>query len=91
MFSQSFDVAILWSGDAAVGQQTSADDHDRVSGDSAPRPLKFRAEELLAVPAVLDAPAIEQTVDHNRNPVHPPVIGRFLPEFLTVNAGFGPY
>jgi hypothetical protein len=55
-----------------VGQRPrdGADDHDRVSADTTPRPLKLRTEELLAEPGILEAPAIEQAIDHDRDPVH---------------------
>jgi len=34
------------------------------------RPLKFRAQELLAEPGILEAPSVEQAVHHDRDPVH---------------------
>src|SRR5437868_13977770 len=42
------------------------------SSDAAPRPLKFQTQELLAEPGILEAPAIEQAVDHDCDPVHRP-------------------
>ena len=56
-------------GALARGQET-ADDLDAVSGDTAPCPLKAGIHQLLAEPGILKTPAIEQTVDHDRDPMH---------------------
>jgi hypothetical protein len=47
-----------------------ADTHDEVAGHT---PVRGSCkQELLAEPVVLEAPAIEQAVDHDCDPVHRP-------------------
>ena len=48
----------------------SADDLETVCGNTAPCPLKAGIHQLLAEPGILKTPAIEQTVDHDRDPMH---------------------
>src|SRR5262249_42589172 len=52
-----------------AGDANSADPMPQVDG-AVRRHSPFRIHELLAKPSILEAPAVEKAVDHNRDPVH---------------------
>ena len=49
---------------------------ERSTKEEATTRALLAAGELLAEPGVFEAPAVEQAVDHRRDPVHPRVMAR---------------